>query len=211
VRLSLLRLALLSAPLALTACGDGWEVVKTTDYFPYGNKRTAGSGTAYVLAKMLPEKELKLETETAIEEPAAAKTKTEPKPALKAEKIFNDAQTKGAPSPKAAPSDVKTETDEDDVKGASLEKNDTSQALLAQDLGDTPSSDNDSEVSVSSLEPSAGGRAPSPPQSIYPNRVIEPSHVISMPEDHIISPKVDIVEYITDGERSLEQIYRDDF
>ena len=58
---SLLRLAILSAPLVLTACGDGWEAQKTQSHFPYGNERTAGSGVVYVLAKMMPEKDLVLE------------------------------------------------------------------------------------------------------------------------------------------------------
>ncbi len=55
-------LALLSAPFMLTACGEGYELIKTDTMFPYGNQRTAGSGYAYVLAKMLPEKEVKLQT-----------------------------------------------------------------------------------------------------------------------------------------------------
>lgn len=48
--------------LLLAGCGEGsgWERVLTKEMFPYGNQRTAGSGVAYVLAKMMPEKELKL-------------------------------------------------------------------------------------------------------------------------------------------------------
>ena len=57
-----LILALLSAPMILTAC-EGYEMV-LTDAFPYGNQRTAGSGVAYVLARMMPEKELNLEPAT---------------------------------------------------------------------------------------------------------------------------------------------------
>ena len=49
-----------AAPLFLAACGDGWEMIRTTEMFPYGNQRTAGSGVAYVRANMLPKKELKL-------------------------------------------------------------------------------------------------------------------------------------------------------
>lgn len=54
-------LAFLAVPFLLSGCGEGFELVKTDSYFPYGNKRTAGSGYAYVLAKMLPKKELKVE------------------------------------------------------------------------------------------------------------------------------------------------------
>ena len=52
-------LACVALPLA--ACGEGYEMQLVKDYFPYGNQRTAGSGVAYVLAKILPEKQLKLE------------------------------------------------------------------------------------------------------------------------------------------------------
>lgn len=72
-----LKYALLTVPLLLAACGDGYEPVRTTA-FPYGNQRTAGTGVAYVLAKMMPEKELKLE-------PAKAEPKPEPPPAPKVE------------------------------------------------------------------------------------------------------------------------------
>ena len=62
--MALKRTILLSASslFLLTGCGEGYELVKTNTMFPYGNQRTAGSGVAYVLAKMLPKKELKLET-----------------------------------------------------------------------------------------------------------------------------------------------------
>lgn len=207
MRSSYLRLVLLSTPLALAACGDGWEAVKTDQYFPYGNQRTAGSGTAYVLAKMLPEKELKLETTETIEEPQ------EPEPSLEAEKIFNDAQTKGAPPSKGKSSIMEPTMDslEEDIEGAALDQVDEAQTLLAQDLTTSIESTDEAEVTVSALEPSAGGLAPPPPQNVYPNRVIEPSHVISMPEDHIISPKMDVMEFKTEGQRSLDQIYKDDF
>lgn len=58
-----LTLALLASPLLLTACGEGYELIRTDTMFPYGNQRTAGSGVAYVLAKMMPEKQLNLESE----------------------------------------------------------------------------------------------------------------------------------------------------
>lgn len=83
------RAILLSASsvFLLTGCGEGYEMVKTNTMFPYGNERTAGSGTAYVLAKMLPKKELKLEpVAKAVErvrEPEVVKPApvVEPKPA----------------------------------------------------------------------------------------------------------------------------------
>ena len=72
-------------------------MVKTNTMFPYGNQRTAGSGVAYVLAKMMPEKELKLEpVEKNVErdwKPAVIENLPEPAPAVppqRAEEIFRD-------------------------------------------------------------------------------------------------------------------------
>ena len=50
------RALLLASPLMLAACGEGYELISTQTMFPYGNQRTAGTGYAYVLAKMLPPK-----------------------------------------------------------------------------------------------------------------------------------------------------------
>ena len=50
------RTFLLASPLLLLWACDGYELVRTDTMFPYGNQRTAGSGYAYVLAKMLPPK-----------------------------------------------------------------------------------------------------------------------------------------------------------
>ena len=61
--MSMKRAVLLSfsSVFLLTGCGEGYEVIKTNTMFPYGNERTAGSGVAYVLAKMMPKNELNLE------------------------------------------------------------------------------------------------------------------------------------------------------
>ena len=55
------RYLLLASPFLLAACGEGYEMIKTDAMFPYGNQRTAGSGVAYVVAKMMPKKELNLQ------------------------------------------------------------------------------------------------------------------------------------------------------
>ncbi len=57
-KLKLVVLAVL--PLALSACGEGWEQIRT-EAFPYGNQRTAGTGVAYVRSALMPERELNLE------------------------------------------------------------------------------------------------------------------------------------------------------
>ena len=69
-----------SSLFLLTGCGEGYEMVKTNTMFPYGNQRTAGSGVAYVLAKMMPEKELKLEP---VEAPKMSKPARDWKPEVK--------------------------------------------------------------------------------------------------------------------------------
>lgn len=89
--MSFYRLLLCSMPLLLTACGDGWEAQRTTEIFPYGNQRTAGSGVVYVRAKMMPEKELVVEAPAPTSTPEPA-----PAPVLSGDKIFNEAQMKGA-------------------------------------------------------------------------------------------------------------------
>ncbi len=46
--------------LSLAACGDGYEMVQVRDQVPYTMERTAGSGVAFVLAHMMPEKTIVL-------------------------------------------------------------------------------------------------------------------------------------------------------
>lgn len=48
------------SPLALTACGEGWEPVEVRGKVPYTMERTAGPGVAYVRAHMMPEKTIVL-------------------------------------------------------------------------------------------------------------------------------------------------------
>ena len=87
------KYAVLAAPLFLAACGDGYEMIRTDTMFPYGNQRTAGSGVAYVLAKMMPEKELVL---VPAEQPAP------PPPALVVEETK---ETVGPAQPEVQPMD----------------------------------------------------------------------------------------------------------
>lgn len=95
---SFLRMSLLTLPLFLGACGEGWEAQKTTSYKPYGNYRTAGSGVVYVRAKLLPKKDLNLESELKKPsrnlEPVPAESVEEVTTSLKADEIFNEAQSK---------------------------------------------------------------------------------------------------------------------
>jgi hypothetical protein len=89
-----LKYLILASPFLLTACGEGWEMIRT-DQFPYGNIRTAGTGVAYVRAKMLPQKELKLEsTESVVTTPPPPAQTPMPSGPTAAEKTFREQQTK---------------------------------------------------------------------------------------------------------------------
>jgi hypothetical protein len=82
------RYLVLASPVLLAGCGEGWEMVRTDQIVPYGNTRTAGTGVAYVRAKMLPKKELNLQ-------PAPAPVIVAPPPAApKAEEVFRKGQQK---------------------------------------------------------------------------------------------------------------------
>lgn len=90
-------LALCTIPFLVSGCGQGYELVKTKAMFPYGNQRTAGSGYAYVLAKLLPAKELRLESEfqnvVSTREPAVLEVSPAPVD-TRAEEIFIEKQKK---------------------------------------------------------------------------------------------------------------------
>ena len=60
MRRHLLKFLIVLSPLVLTACGEGWEMVRITDLAPYGNSRTAGSGIAYVRMNLAPPQDLKI-------------------------------------------------------------------------------------------------------------------------------------------------------
>jgi outer membrane biosynthesis protein TonB len=88
------KYALLFSALGLAACGEGWEMVRTTDVAPYGNSRTAGSAIMYVQAKMMPEKKLNLEP--AVEAP--------PEPEEEPAQVVEEPKAEPpAPEPEAAP------------------------------------------------------------------------------------------------------------
>ncbi|MCC7305267.1 MAG: hypothetical protein IT558_03295 [Alphaproteobacteria bacterium] len=86
-----LRYVLFCVPLALAACGEGWEPHRIDNMVPYGNTRTAGTGVAYVRAKMMQEKEMKL---PATEEAKPVKPVTEPDAVKSAEPVFEEKQKK---------------------------------------------------------------------------------------------------------------------
>lgn len=88
-----LRALILFTPFALAACGEGYEAVKTDTLFPYGNQRTAGSGVAYVLAKMMPKKDLNIEAPL-VTEPAPEPLQETKKILKDMDEVFEEAQQK---------------------------------------------------------------------------------------------------------------------
>jgi hypothetical protein len=88
---NIVKVLIVMTPFMLTGCGDGWEMVRVDNIVPYGNSRTAGTGVAYVRAKMMPEKELNLMPVKREFTPRPVVEETVPQPA---EQIFHDAQKK---------------------------------------------------------------------------------------------------------------------
>lgn len=97
-----LKYLCLAAPIALAACGEGWQMDHVKHYVPYAPERTAGSGVAYVLARMAPAKEIQTE-EPVFHAPEEPQEKAGPPAEIKSfEPVFQERQVKGAVSePKA--------------------------------------------------------------------------------------------------------------
>lgn len=132
-----LRFMVFCAPLLLVSCGEGWEAQRVDNVVPYGS-RTAGSGVAYVRAKMLPEKDLKVDPMTTdVELPVP--------PVLDAETIFIDAQTKG--SAPAKPIKNKVETEEHSLNNKAISEK---LASMNSDVEAVLSDVENAEISVSS-------------------------------------------------------------
>lgn len=215
MRSPFLKVCILMSPMMLAACGDGWEAQKTTEYFPYGNQRTAGSGVVYVRKNLLPEKELKVELPA---EQEAVVMHDEPK-SLDVEKIFTESLGKGshveatssmekekmvessghAEVPSAEkPMDLPQHHDKSVPEGE-VEKH--SMNLLEYD--GTPKFQNNTEE-LEALQPAAG-------EDEYVNNVVQPAEVVSMPVNEIVSPKKDFMLLSDEGKRSLAEIYDDNF
>lgn len=220
MRTSVIRVAVLCAPLLLAACGDGWEAQKTTDYFPYGDRRTAGSGVVYVRKNMMPEKELKVEpVSQAAAAPAAPVD--EPKPALTADKIFTQSQTKGviqSPDPVKAEEAVGIDAPDSSALPKVTEDAvpDKSSSLLRFEQPQAPAMEEHAAASgdpvvtamPQDVQPQAGGSAT---YQEYKNAVAEPVRAIAMPDAEIVSPKRDFMMLSSEGKRSLSEIYDDTF
>lgn len=181
---SILRLAVCAAPLLLVGCGDGWEAQRTDTYLPYGNERTAGTGVVYVRAKMLQEKDLKLEPEM---EPVAVEEKPaepvpQPEPVLDAEEIFIEEQTKSGKviRRKVPASQVQTEGVSTETPSASSIEDSSSEAKETA----PPEEQSASEMGVEQEQSSADIDVPS----------ITAEEYIAQPPKQIETPSVAIVE-----------------
>ena len=233
---SLLRLAIFSAPLLLTACGEGWEAQRTSEYFPYGNQRTAGSGVVYVRAKMLPKKEL-------VVEPVMDKVEEEPgtvEPVLEAEEIFSDAQRKGAPPAKKTEAVITEEKHSDNTGSAVIEEDQHASIIMPEptEVIEQASVEEMSSV-VSAVEPASGFEEITAEEYISqaPKRIIarkvevikvsnnQPDsygfegeemvevfeNEVIQPQKEIIVPKKDKAVFLSVGEEALDEIYNSDF
>ena len=198
MRKSLLRLLVLSTPLMLGACGEGWEAQRTDTISPYGNKRTAGTGVVYVRAKMMPEKELNLEPVTEEEEVAPVEESVEPEPqaeaepVLDAEEIFTEAQTKGGAPVKK---EMKEEKPQEEVK----EDKHTSNTKAVPDAS-----------AVSKLSTAAGDHASAPVETAKSaqSQMSAEDYILQAPKQ-IDIPQVEIIdaEPVTAVEiKELEQL-----
>ncbi len=237
---SLLRLAIFSAPLLLTACGEGWEAQRTSEYFPYGNQRTAGSGVVYVRTKMLPKKEL-------VVEPAMDKVEEEPstvEPVLEAEEIFSDAQRKGAPPAKKTEA-VVTEEKQSNNTGSAVIEEDKHASIIMPESAEVIEQASVEQASVeeasvvSAVEPASGFEEITAEEYISqaPKRIIakkvevikvsnnQPDsygfegeemvevfeNEVIQPQKEIIVPKKDKAVFLSVGEEALNEIYNSDF
>ncbi|PCI57035.1 MAG: hypothetical protein COB36_01845 [Alphaproteobacteria bacterium] len=220
----LLRFMVLCAPLMLVSCGEGWVVQRIDNVVPYGS-RTAGSGVAYVRAKMLPEKELKVEPITVTEpEPVIDVV-----PALDAEKIFNEAQTKGrAPVKKKTVSeklskmnvtksdgDVLAEVEkiESGASGLSAEEYIKQEPKRMANLSDdvvkdalaTETGQMEKSVDLANVMPAVNSEVEIESViEVHENKVVKPAK-------EIISPKNDYFDFKSKGQYDLDDIYDDPF
>lgn len=221
-----LLLLTMCAPFLLTGCGEGWEFQKTEKLFPYGNKRTAGSGVVYVLAKMMPEKELKIESEMEPVEEAPV-VEQEAEPVLDAEEIFEDNQRKGASSKPKKDQTAMMEDDASDVQSyakaspsAGYEQVEVSSVANteAEILDDVVESET-SELSAEEYIAQAPTQVETPEVRIIDsasdsdNAATVHSYEASFsePKNEIVAPKRDYGGYKSIGEETLDQIYSDPF
>lgn len=86
-------------------------MIRTDAMVPYGNSRTAGTGVAYVLAKMMPEKELNLQPVKREAEPEKITEATEEKAEPEAE-----AEAAVAPSDETPPQTMEDVFNEKNTK-----------------------------------------------------------------------------------------------
>ncbi|MGH1377490.1 MAG: hypothetical protein ACRBB3_01590 [Alphaproteobacteria bacterium] len=233
-----LRFMVFCAPLLLASCGEGWEVKRVDNVVPYSS-RTAGTGVAYVRAKMMPEKELKVEP---IATEAVEEVKEPVAPALDAEEIFNEAQTKGSAPAKAVKSKVEAEEhsfndpkvnkavaekvasmNADDVL-SDVQKAETATAELSAEefINQKPkiienelsNIDKNIDPNVADKDVSIDVAAVSPNSGtpVSDDNVIEVyENKVVKPAKEIMSPKNDYHKINTQGQNDLDDIYNDPF
>ncbi len=226
---TLLRLALLSSPLVLTACGEGWVAQKTDAHIPYGNERTAGSGVAYVLAKMMPEKDLVVEPVMESPEP-----ETTIEPVLEAEEIFSDAQKKGAaPAKKDMGADKQSSLQTiQEEKHVAIVEPAAGVEIIEEEFASFDSLE-DVSAPTQAQQITAEDYIAQAPKRIIAKKVeivkasapktmntngFEGEEMVEVFENEVIQPQKEIIvpkkdhnAFLSVGEEALDQIYNNDF
>ena len=174
------RLMILALPLMLVACGDGWESHRTDKIFPYGNKRTAGSGVMYVRANMMPEKELKLTPASEKLEQQLYSPKTNYKPATDDRPV--------------SVGEIEMPEDAQPSKMAAAVDEDTESLEPQMHAGLTPMLDD--------IEPASGQETSTITATAEAENFVQ--------SEAIIVPKNQTYQPLSEGEQRLNEIYHDD-
>ena len=226
------------SPLILMGCGEGWEMQRVDNIAPYGNSRTAGKGVAYVRVKMLPEKDMNLESvmeveeevsevieevieeETVIEEFAeVVEESPEVEPVLDAEEIFTDAQIKGG---SAAVNDA-VEVDYgyveeeavigevyNEVEDAVIEK--TPEEIIEEVSAGLTDEDSDNSFDISVEAPDAANIQPEAggyDDDLFSEDMTTYESEIDQPAQEDTAPKRGFFNFMSNGQENIDDIYGD--
>ena len=181
MRFSNVRKLVFILPFLLMGCGDGWEVVRTTDVFPYGNQRTAGSGVMYVRAKMMPKKDLKLASEL--------------------EKELYAPKTHYKPATNDDPVSVGKIGDAEYITSENVES-DADTSHLKDTIGEGSHIAGNPKVIESNID-----------NIDVIDKLEQETDIASSPfagEKYIVVPKRDTYEPLSEGRKSLNEIYNND-
>ncbi len=215
-------LFVVACSLTLSACGDGWETVEYSGRVPYTLERTAGSGIAYVRAKMLPEKELNLTSADHLEKQLsgskdkgyAPKPKKAHQEAKAAEPTSHKAAALQHTEPHAGEEALESFSSAEPIAPSSFREQPPSITATAapQDLPAHGQGGDDFEA-VSITASDAPSPSPSDIEQELESAAVAEISAASAPvaaEQPILAPKREVLTPLSQGERELNAIYFDD-